>query len=187
MKKSPEGLTTNIASSRNWFRSKLLPDGIQLRRQRLEGAAEIQCYDGIKLLFIDEGCGTLIVNGKNYPLRAGSCCLLYCFHFHKIVPSPNEFLRISTCHISYNTFLFATIVPGYHLSEIEQSQTPILVNFTQPQHIRIKQILSTMEQAESEAGDAMQYALLYEWLGRICRTFAKQSSASGIGPQCNYE
>lgn len=183
MKKYPEGLTKNIASSRNWFRAKLLPDGIELRRQLLERTTEVQCYDGIKLLFVDGGSGTLIVNGKNYSLQTGSCCLLYCFHFHKIIPSPNDSLHISTCHISYNTFLFATIVPGYHLNEIEQSQTLILVNFTQLQQTRVNQILSTMEQVGSEAGNAMQYALLYEWLGRICRTFTEQGSIFETGSQ----
>lgn len=176
MKKTPEGLTKNIASSRNWFRGKLLPNVIELRHQVFQRAAEVQCYDGIKLLFVEWGSGTLLVNGRPYPLQEGSCALLYCFHFHKVIPAPDNPLHISICHISYNTFLFATIVPGYHLIEIEQSNTPILVNFTEPQQVRIRQILSTMEKAKSEAGNDIQYALLYEWLGRICRAFIEQNS-----------
>lgn len=170
MKKYPEGLTKNIASSRNWFRQKLLPDEIKLRRQSLWESTQVQCYDGIKLIFVEHGAGTLIVNGKGFPLQRGSCCLLYCFHFHKIVPASGSPLRISVCHISYNTFLFATIVPGYHLIELEQSEDPVVTVFSQPQQHRVRQILSGME--AMGLGNDTQYALLYELLGRLCRAFA---------------
>lgn len=183
MKKTPEGLTKNIASSRNWFQGKLLPDGVELRHQVFQKAAEVQCYDGIKLLFVKQGSGALLVNGRPYPLQEGSCALLYCFHFHKVIPAPDDPLHIAACHISYNTFLFATIVPGYHLMEIEQSNTPILVDFTERQQVRIRQILSAMDGARSGAENDMQYALLYEWLGRICRTFTKQDSMLETGLQ----
>lgn len=171
-------LTKNIASSRNWFQNKLLPDDIKLRHQVLRAETDVQCYDGIKLFFVVQGSGSLIVNGNLYTLHPGSCCLLYCFHFHKIIPTPGDLLHISVCYFSYNTFLFATIVPGCHLIELELSETPILVNFTQPQQIRIQNILSNMERAASKAGNTTQYALLYEWLGRICRAFIEDRSMS---------
>lgn len=174
MSKSTEGLTKNIASSRNWFRSELLPENIKMQRQSLIAPTTIQSYEGVKLLFVEGGSGTLLANGKVYPLQTGSCCLIYCFHFHKIIPAPNCTLKISTCYISYNTFLFASIVPGYHLIEIEQSLIPVLVNFSEAQQIRIRQILAAMEDSQSNPGSDLQHALLFEWLGRLCRAYTPQ-------------
>ena len=171
MRKNTEGLTKNIASSRNWFRSELLPDAIRLQRQVLTAPTTIQCYEGIKLLFVEDGSGTLLANGKTYSLQTGSSCLIYCFHFHKIIPTPNCTLKLSTCYISYNTFLFASIVPGYHLIEIEQSLIPVLVEFSGTQQTRIRQILAAMEDSQSNQGSDLQHALLFEWLGRLCRSY----------------
>lgn len=171
MSKSTEGLTKNIASSRNWFRSELLPDDIKLQRQSFTTPTTIQCYEGIKLLFVEDGSGTLLANGKTYSLQTGSCCLIYCFHFHKIIPAPNCTLKLSSCYISYNTFLFASIVPGYHLIEIEQSLVPVLVDFPEAQQTRIRQILAAMEESRFDSGSDLQHALLFEWLGRLCRAY----------------
>lgn len=171
MRKNTEGLTKNIASSRNWFRSELLPENIKMQRQSLTVPTTIQSYEGVKLLFVEDGSGTLLANGKVYSLQTGSCCLIYCFHFHKIIPAPNCTLKISTCYISYNTFLFASIVPGYHLIEIEQSLIPVLVNFSEAQQIRIRQILAAMEDSQSNPGSDLHHALLFEWLGRLCRAY----------------
>lgn len=68
MSKHTEGFTKSIASSRNWFRSELLPDDIKLQCQLLERSTTIQYYDGIKLFYVEDGEGSLIVNGKSYPL-----------------------------------------------------------------------------------------------------------------------
>lgn len=172
MSKHTEGFTKNIASSRNWFRSELLPDDIKLQCQLLERNTTIQYYDGIKLFYVEDGEGSLIVNGKTYSLHPGSCCLLYCFHFHRICPDRRSTLKIQTCCFSYNTFLFACIIPGYPLTEIEHSKSPVLVDFSAAQQLRIRQILSAMEECQSSPDDALQHSLLFEWLGRLCRAYS---------------
>lgn len=171
MSKKTESLTKNIASSRNWFRSEFLPDDIQFQHNSFSVPTALQCYDGIKMIYVEEGSGTIFTNGKMYPLQSGSCCLLYCFHFHKIIPALGCALKLCTCYISYNTFLFASIVPGYHLIEIEQSQIPILVNFSNPQQMRIRQILTALEDSQGTSDRDLQHALLFEWLGRLCRAY----------------
>lgn len=178
MRKRTSELTKNIASSRNWFRAELLPTPAILQRQILSIPSPIQNYDGVKLLFVEDGSGTLVANGKQYSLDTGTCCLLYFFHFHKILPSPGTTLKLSICQISINTFLFASIVPGCHLIEIEQSTTPILANFSESQQFRIRQILIAMENDSSGIGNDMQYALLFEWLGRLCREFKRTHEPS---------
>jgi len=79
MRKQAESLTKNIASSRNWFRSEFLPDGYRLQRHILTAPTPISEYDGIKLIFVEEGNGTLVANGKSYSLHTGTCCLIYFF------------------------------------------------------------------------------------------------------------
>lgn len=175
MKKRREGLSRNVASSRNWFRPELLPDSIKLERHKIEKATSLQCYDGIKILFVENGCGTLVANGTVYSLRPGSCCVLYCYHFHRIIPAPANVLSISICYVSYNTYLFASIVPGYHLIEMEQSIDPVHVLFSEPQQARIKHILAAMEEEQACSDSSLQHALLFEWLGRICRAFSQTS------------
>jgi len=83
-------------------------------------------------------------------------------------------MKISTCRISYNTFLFASIVPGYHLIEIEQSKTPILVDLDENQQARIRQILASMEETSTDGDNTAQHALLFEWLGRLCRAYSQK-------------
>lgn len=174
MSKKTESLTKNIASSRNWFRSEFLPDDIQIQPDSISMPTALQCYDGIKMIYVEGGAGTLLTNGRAYPLQSGSCCLLYCFHFHKIIPAAGDTLRLCICYISYNTFLFASIVPGYHLIEIEQSQIPILVDFPDSQQVRIRQILTELKDCQSASGSDLQHALLFEWLGRLCRAYTKK-------------
>lgn len=102
--------------------------------------------------------------------------MLYCYHFHKIIPDPDCVMQISVCFASYNTFLFAAIVPGYHLTEMETSETPIHVVLSESQQTRIKQILSAIEETEHK-NDPLQHALFFEWLGRLCRSFSQKNKA----------
>lgn len=176
MKKRPEALTKNAASSRNWFPADLLPQDVQLRRRSLAQPTPIQNYDGLKVFYVEEGNGSLIANGRIYPLSAGSCCLLYFFHFHRIAPLPGSTLKISTFYISYNTFLFASIIVGYPLIQMEDSAVPVLVDFPEGQRPHILEIVDSMEEFHGDSGCAMQHALLFELLGRLCRAFGKKQN-----------
>lgn len=171
MNKRRDGLTANIASSRNWFRTDLLPNETTLYHQSLTTPSTLQSFDGVKLLFIEDGSGTLIANGNSYPLRAGSCCLIYYCHFHKLIPDPGIELKIVTCYMSFNTFLFATIVPGYHLIEIEAVNEPVVVFFSGKRQQRVRQIIASMDNYRSGTDTDLKFALLFEWLCRLCREY----------------
>lgn len=162
----------DAALSHNYFRQNLLPKTPQITRLTVETTLPYTQHDGVELLLVEGGRGTLYVNGLGYTLMEGSCGLLYFYHFWRAEAVPEAPLRLVSIQMSFSTYLFISASPSYQMIFAETAQHLLLTRFCGNARKRVRQITETLlaEQESSASADEIRtFVLLSELIARLYR------------------
>ena len=165
----PHFMTDNIALSSNWYRKDYLKNDHHVICSSCTGKKPAASFAGFQILFIREGSGTAIINGRSYRLEPGSCFMLAFFHIYTLEADAGNELKYYLCQIPYRSFMFVTNTSAAVFHILNAPLDIPHTKFTEEEYYRYNELLSDMKTACDTGSHDEQYSYLFELFARVRR------------------
>lgn len=159
----------SLGSSYGYFQQRHLPilPAVQEKIIRVP-TRQTYCED-VEVLFVLDGAGTAMVNGRLYSLSFGCSGILCSWQFQKIRPDPGRFLDYVSIQIPYSTFIFILSTPSSKMTPV-LSEDKFFLKFQGDELCRCTELVREMVKMKScirQCEKNRMMGLLEELLARI--------------------
>ena len=166
-KQATETLQTGF--SRNHAQKKLLPSDLRIYRQSVKTDLPYIQYEGVKMLFAEEGRGRLFINGREHPFERGDSCVLFLYHFHRLSGAMEAPLKVVSIELSHSAYLYIANAPCCQLTNIGTIHQMPFARFEELPFNRCMEIIEELKLMAGDISFAYKMALLIELFGRLYR------------------
>ena len=153
-----------MAASKNFLKDKYRPKACTVRIRTLKHPSDLKSYEGVTIILVKSGRGTIVVNDEKIELNEGTCIVLHFFCFFKLIPDPQEYLEILECYAPTANYHFAMMIPGSTIRSFETSSGYVECILRGKNYERALARLNDMYQCKNLE---LQNIYFYELLGHI--------------------
>lgn len=158
----------------HYYDDTLVPSAPLYKEKEYLAPSPLLHYDGVELLYVTAGQGTVTVNGIAYAAACGSFFVLFPHHITRIAPGESKDFRVIHCKITHATYLFLLANPCCHSLTFGYTDAPAVLTFETEEQKKIGELFQLMRAELKNISPMQKYmmnSLLTEILGRADRRY----------------